>query len=200
VTSPPVDHGSIARAAAALRAGGLVVFPTETTYGIAADARSPAALARIVAAKGRDDGTPIALIAPDADAAFALWRDVPPVARELAARHWPGPLTIVAPARPGLPVALVGPGGGVGVRVSSHPWAHALAARFGAPITATSANRSGEPPAVTVDDARAALGPSIDHYLDAGPAPGGPASTVVQVGTDGALRVLRAGAISEPFL
>jgi L-threonylcarbamoyladenylate synthase len=186
----------VAAAADILRHGGTVCFPTETYYGIAADARDAAAVARVVAAKGRAEEQPIAVIAPDADTPVSLLRAVPARARELAAAHWPGPHTIVARAVTALPPQLVGPGGGVGVRVSSHPWAAALARAFGGAITATSANVSGAPPTVTAGDARAQLGGAIDLYLDGGVAPGGPASTVVEITPDGALRVLRAGAIS----
>jgi L-threonylcarbamoyladenylate synthase len=184
----------IAAALAALRAGELVCFPTETTYGLAADIRRPEALARLVAVKGRDPDAPIAMIAADAAQAAALARVFPAGAAELAARHWPGPLTLVVPARADLPAELVGPGGGVGVRVSGHPVARALAAGLGAPITATSANPSGAAPALDPAQARAYFGDRVAVYLDGGRlAPG--ASTVVSIDEHGAVRVLRPGPI-----
>jgi L-threonylcarbamoyladenylate synthase len=185
----------LAGAVAILRRGGVVCFPTETFYGLAADALDEAAVARVLDAKGRAETQPIAVIAPDLDAASRLWIDVPPAARALIEAHWPGPLTIVLPARPTVPRALVGPQGGIGVRVSSHPIAHALAVSFGGPITATSANPAGRPPARVVETARAQLGDAVDGYLDGGTTPGGPASTIVEVASDGSLRIIRQGAI-----
>jgi len=185
----------IAEAAKALAAGLVVCLPTESTYGLAADIRSAAGLARIAALKQvRPVDAPYPLIAPDLEAARALACVWPPAAEQLAARHWPGPLTLVVPARADLPRDVVGPGGGVGVRVSSHPMAAALARALGACITATSANRSGEPPATRLEDARAAFGDRIPCYLDGGICDG-TASTVVAVGEDGALRIIRRGAI-----
>jgi len=185
----------VEEAARALAAGLVVCLPTESTYGLAADIRSAGALARIAALKqARPVDAPYPLIAPDLAAARALARAWPPAADQLAARYWPGPLTLVVPARADLPPELVGPGGGVGVRVSSHPIAAALARALGACITATSANRSGEPPATTVDTARASFGDRIACYLDGGTCDGTP-STVVAVGEDGALRVIRRGAV-----
>ncbi len=186
---------SISEAVRALAAGLVVCIPTESTYGLAADIRSPEALAILAALKqARPTDAPYPLIAPDRDAARALARAWPAAAEELAARHWPGPLTIVIPARADLPRELVGPGGGVGVRVSSHPIAAALARQVGACITATSANRSTSPPATRVDEARAVFGAEIACYLDGGTCDGTP-STVVAIGDDGSLRVIRRGAI-----
>jgi len=190
--APP--DAAIAIAIAALRAGEVVVYPTETFYGIAADAFEPEALERIFEIKGRDTAKTIALIAHDAAAAFAIAREVPEIARRLAAAFWPGPLTIVMPARSGIPNALIGPDGGVGIRVSSHPIARTLAYGLGRPITATSANRSGEPPARTIAEARAALGDKVKVFVEGGTLTAGAPSTVVQCDRDG-WRLLRAGAI-----
>jgi L-threonylcarbamoyladenylate synthase len=190
--APP--DAAIAIAIAALRAGEVVVYPTETFYGVAADAFEPEALERIFEIKGRDTAKTIALIAHDAAAAFAIAREVPEIARRLAAAFWPGPLTIVMPARSGIPNALIGPDGGVGIRVSSHPIARALAYGLGRPITATSANRSSEPPARTIAEARAALGDKVKVFVEGGTLTGGAPSTVVQCDRDG-WRLLRAGAI-----
>lgn len=190
---------TLTEAAHALALGEVVCVPTESTYGLAADIRSAAGLARLDAIKqGRPHDAPYPLIAPDLEAARALARVWPPAADQLAARHWPGPLTLVVPARADLPAALVGPGGGVGVRLSSHPLAAALARRLGAPITATSANRSTWPPATRVSEARAVFGAEVACYLDGGTCDGTP-STVVAVDEDGAIRVLRRGAI-DPTL
>jgi L-threonylcarbamoyladenylate synthase len=185
---------AVERAVTALRAGKIVVYPTETFYGIGADAFAPAALERIFAVKGRDAAKTIALIAHDEAMAFSIAREVSDIARRLAKAFWPGPLTIVMPARDGIPDALIGPDGGVGIRVSSHPIARALAQGLGRPITATSANRAGEAPARTIAEAREALGGMIEEFIDDGILTGGAPSTLVQCDRTG-WRLLRAGAI-----
>jgi L-threonylcarbamoyladenylate synthase len=189
-----VDDDALARAIEALRAGDPIVYPTETFYGIGADAFSIDALERIFAIKGRDAAKTIALIAHDEASAFAIAGEVPKLAQRLARAFWPGPLTIVMPARVGIPAALVGPGGGIGVRVSSHPIARALAEGLGHPITATSANLSGAAPARTTGEARATLNDQIKVFVEGGKLPGGMPSTVVQCDRDD-WQLLRAGAI-----
>ena len=173
--------------------GAIVAFPTDTFYGLAADPRSTAAIAGLLALKGRDAGKTIALIAADreqVDAVVALTR----AASRLAERFWPGPLTLVCAARRVLAAAVVGPSGGVGVRVPAHDVARALAAACGHAITATSANRSGEAPTADPDVVARELS-EVAVVIDAGPSPGGPASTVVDL-TGAAPALLRAGAIS----
>ncbi|HZO83053.1 MAG TPA: L-threonylcarbamoyladenylate synthase [Candidatus Binataceae bacterium] len=187
---------ALSRALAALRAGAAVVYPTETFYALGVDALSPAALQRLFAIKEREPGKPVALIAADAEMAFGVAREVPPQARILADAFWPGPLTLVLPAREGIDAALVNPEGGVGVRVSPHPIARALAAGLGRPLTATSANLAGAPPAVELDEARCALGAKVKIYLDGGRLPGGAPSSVVVADAVG-IRVFRPGAITE---
>jgi len=186
----------IAGALAALAAGEAIVYPTETFYALGVDALSLNALERLFAIKARDPGKPVALIAADVEMAFAVAREVPPAARALAEAFWPGPLTLVLPARDGIPAVLIGADGGVGVRVSSHPIARALAARMGRPLTATSANLAGEPPAVDPDAARRALGSKVKVFVEDGKLAGGAPSTVVAVDRSG-MRVLRPGAVSE---
>lgn len=180
----------------ALRAGELVVYPTETFYGIAADPFSPTALEKLFAIKGREANKPIALIAADSAMAFAIAREVPALARELAIAFWPGPLTMIIPARRDFPPQLIGPDGGVGVRVSSHPIASALSGGLGRPITATSANLSGEPPASTIDTARKSLGSTIKVFVEGGILTAAAPSTVIACDVDD-FRIVRAGAISE---
>jgi L-threonylcarbamoyladenylate synthase len=192
VSSPQAD---LAAARAVLARGGVVVYPTETFYGLGARALVAAAVARVASLKGREATKPIAVIVSDAAMVGHLARRVPELAERLMARFWPGPLTLVLPARAGLPAQLTAGSGLVGVRVSSHPVARALVAALGEPITATSANRGGEPPACDVATAERALGAGVDVYLDGGAVPGGAASTVVVVGDD-AVRVIRAGAVS----
>ena len=177
-----------------LRQGGIVAYPTETVYGLAADPRSDSAVERLFAVKARDPSSPIALIAADTTQAERAGQ-FGPVERRLAAALWPGALTIVVPASSELSSRLSAGIGTVGVRVSGHAVARALARFFGSCITATSANRSGEPPAITAGDVEAALIDRIDVVIDGGPAPGGPSSTIVEI-IDGLPRLHRAGAVA----
>ncbi len=188
----------IDRAAAALRAGQLVVFPTETVYGLGADASSAAAVDHLVAVRGRDEGKPILVLVTDIDMAARVARVVSEPARRLAACFWPGPLTLVLPARSDLPAPLTAGTGTIGVRVPGHPLARALVAALGGPLTAPSANPPGKPAPRRLDDARAWFGDRVDIYVDGGDLPGG-ASTVAAV-EDDRVRVLRAGPIDEAAL
>jgi L-threonylcarbamoyladenylate synthase len=183
----------VAEAAAALRRGSLVVYPTETFYGLGALATHPEALARLGAAKLRPAGKPLPLVAADEAMAFGLWAAVPPEARVLATAFWPGPLTLVTAAAPGLP----GPvtlGGAVGVRVPGYELARELCRLAGGPVISTSANPSGGPAPASVEELDPALLSRVDLVLDGGATPGGLPSTVVQVG-EGGPRLLRAGAV-----
>ena len=189
----PADADALAGGATVLRQGGIVIYPTESYYGAAVSALDAEAVAGLVAAKGRPSDQPLPLILPDRVALQQVVLAVPARARELMDAHWPGPLTLVLPARPDLPAALVGPHG-VGVRLSPHPVAAGLAVAFGGPITATSANRTGAPPARTAEAAAAAL-PAAALTLDGGQTPGGAPSTVLAVDHEGRLTVLRQGAL-----
>ena len=196
MSAQAVEIAGLHDAVAALRAGELVVYPTETFYGIAADPFSPSALEKLFALKGRDPQKPIALIAADLQMAFEIAREVPSVARRLAMAFWPGPLTIVLRARVGFPAQLIGPDGGVGIRVSPHPVARGLSENLGRPITATSANRSGEEPATTLQAARNSLGEKVKVFLEGGTLSASAPSTVVACDAHG-YRIIRAGAIAE---
>ncbi|HSM92903.1 MAG TPA: L-threonylcarbamoyladenylate synthase [Anaeromyxobacteraceae bacterium] len=184
----------IERVAALLRRGGVVAYPTETFYGLGALARDAAALDRLARAKGRPEGKPLPLIAADA----AMVEEVAVLgatARRLAAAFWPGPLTLVLGARPGLPDPITGGTGTVGIRVPGSEVARALCRAAGGPIVSTSANPAGGPPPASGGALDAALRARIDGLLDAGPTPGGRPSTVVRV--DGErLVLLREGAIA----
>jgi L-threonylcarbamoyladenylate synthase len=190
------DSTALGEALAALAAGEAIVYPTETFYALGVDPFQPQALERLFAIKGREPGKPVALIAADTASAFALAREVTTEARVLAEAFWPGPLTLVLFARQGIPDALIGDGGGVGVRVSSHPVARALADALGGPLTATSANLAGEPPAVEPGTARRALRDGVKVFVEDGRLAGGAPSTVVAVDRSG-VHVLRPGAVSE---
>ena len=182
----------------ALAAGGLVVFPTETVYGLGAEARSQEAVERLVAVRGRDAGKPILVLVADLAMAASVSREPSREVRRLADRFWPGALTLVLPAREGLPAPLTAGTGTIGVRVPAHATARALVAGLGRPVTAPSANPPGAEPPRTLAAARAYFGDAVAVYLDGGVLPGG-ASTVASV-DDGELRVLRAGPVPESAL
>ena len=174
------DSEAIKAAAACLAAGGLVAFPTETVYGLGADARNGEAVARLYAAKGRPAFNP--LIAHVADLAAARRLGVFNAdAERLAAAFWPGPLTLVLPRRPDCPVAELALAGldSVAVRVPAHPLAHALLTAFGGPVVAPSANRSGHVSPTSAAHVVADLRGRIDMVLDGGPCPVGVESTIV---------------------
>jgi L-threonylcarbamoyladenylate synthase len=183
---------------AALKAGELVVYPTETFYAIGADAFSPIALRRLFQVKRREPGRPVGLIAADTAMAFSVAREIPTDARRLADEFWPGPLTLVLPARDDLAEELAG-ADGVGVRVSPNPVARALSAGIGRPITATSANLSGRAPASTLEDARAGLGEKVKVYFEGGKLTASAPSSVVTINASG-WKMVRVGAISEDQL
>lgn len=187
------------RAVEALRCGDVIVYPTETFYGLGANPFVAEGLARLFAIKAREAGKPVALIASDSAMAFALARQIPPAAYRLAAAFWPGPLTLVLVARTGMPAALIGSDGGVGVRVSSHPVARSLSSAIDAPITATSANLAGAPPAVTIAEAQSVFGAKVKVYLEGGTMAAGAPSTLVAF-DGGRPRILREGAIPEARL
>ena len=180
---------------AALQAGELVVYPTETFYAIGADAFSSVALRRLFQVKGREPGRPIGLIAANTAMAFSVAREIPIDARRLADAFWPGPLTIILPARDNLAPELAGPDG-VGVRVSPNPVARALSEGIGKPITATSANLSGAAPASTLEEARTGLGEKVKVHLEGGKLTASVPSTVVAVNNNG-WKMVRVGAISQ---
>lgn len=174
------DRDAIAAAARVLGAGGLAAFPTETVYGLGADATNGEAVARLYAAKGRPQFNPLIAHVPDANAAGALAR-FSDDARRLADRFWPGPLTLVLPKADGCPVSELATAGleSIAVRVPDHPVARDLLAAFGKPIVAPSANRSGHVSPTTAQHVLADLGGRIDVIVDGGPTKVGLESTIV---------------------
>lgn len=190
---------------------GLLAYPTETVWGLGADAVSEPALARLRAWKGRGLDSPVAVLVESVDAAREAGFDLGAAAERLAYRFWPGPLTLVVRGPDGFATGVAREDGAVGLRCSSHPLAVALARRLrregGRLLTSTSLNHSGEPPARTVDEARALCGRDAHEPrlipVEGGEAGGEVASTVVDA-TGDAPRVLRWGAVSaedlEPVL
>jgi L-threonylcarbamoyladenylate synthase len=188
------DAAALARAAAVLRAGGLVAFPTETFSGLGAAADDPAAVRRVFGVKGRDEGKAL-LVLVDSIAMAETVAEVTARGRELMARHWPGALTLVLRARDGVPTEVTAGTGMIGVRLSPHPVARGLVSALGSPVTAPSANLAEAPPPTSADAVRAVFDGAIDLVLDGGSTAGGPASTVVDVTSD-VPRVLRQGAVT----
>lgn len=198
VTLSATDRG-LRAAVGLLGAGGLVAFPTETVYGLGADARNPQAVAGIYEAKGRPSFNPLIVHVADTDAA-ATHADLPPAARALAARFWPGPLTLVVPSRvSGLAEAVTAGLPTVALRVPAHPLARRLLAAFGGPLAAPSANPSGRVSATTAAHVLDGLSGRIDAVLDGGACPVGIESTIL--GFDGDEPVLlRPGGIAVETL
>lgn len=189
---------SIDAAVHAVSRGEVIVLPTDTVYGVGADAFSPDAVARVLAAKGRDRQMPPPVLIPSLRTVDGLARDVPAAARALMEACWPGPLTVIVLAQPSLAWDLGETGGTVALRVPDHGAALALLARTG-PLAVTSANRTGQPAATTAEDARDQLGDSVSVYLDGGDSPLGVASTIVDA-TGPVLTVVRDGGVSRERL
>jgi L-threonylcarbamoyladenylate synthase len=189
----------VRRAAEILKRGGLVGFPTETVYGLGADASSREALARLYAAKRRPADHPVIVHFADAPRAFAWAREVPEGARKLAAKFWPGPLTLVLKRSPKAGDFVTGGQDTIGLRVPSHPVAQALLRAFGGGIAAPSANRFGELSPTTAAHVRRDLGKDAELVLDGGPSEVGIESTIVDLSADGAV-LLRPGRITRPEL
>jgi L-threonylcarbamoyladenylate synthase len=194
INSDAPEPAAIARAVEILRLGGVVAFPTDTLYGLAVDPRSAIAVATLFTIKGRDAQVALPLIAADVQQAETIG-ELGDIERRLAAAFWPGPLTLVLPARHELTPAALGGGDTVAVRVPAHGVARALARAFGFAITATSANLSGASATADPDAVHAAFGDRLDLLFDAGLAPGGPPSTIVRIDR-GRPTLVRAGAIA----
>src|SRR5581483_10612849 len=193
------DETAMTRAAEALRGGGLVAFPTETVYGLGANALDAEAVARIFAAKGRPANNPLIVHVPDVAAARELVTDWPETAERLAERFWPGPLTLALPRRETIPDIVTAGGPTVAVRVPAHPVALALFRAAGVPVAAPSANRSGYLSPTRAEHVLAGLDGRIEMVLDAGPVPGGIESTVLDL-TGDPPRLLRPGLVSPAEL
>jgi L-threonylcarbamoyladenylate synthase len=185
---------ALAEAAAVLRLGGLVAFPTETFYGLGAAALSAAAVRRIFEVKGRPEDKPVLVLVDGVAMVEAVAREIPTAARALMAAHWPGALTLVFRARDEVPVEVTAGSGTVGVRLSAHPVARGLVTTLGAPVTAPSANPSGAAPPTTAAGVLAYFRGRIELVLDGGGTGGGEPSTVLDVTVDPP-RVVRAGAV-----
>jgi len=180
-----------------IRRGGLVVYPTDTLYGLGADPLNPNAIGRLFAVKQRPEGQPVSVVVADLDAAKRI-AVIPPAMEEFARRFLPGPLTLLFRATPEAPRSIVSAQGATAIRIPRHPVPLMLAKRLG-PITATSANLHGKSPPIECGEAQEQLGDAIDLYVDAGPCPVGKESTVVDC-TGREPRVIREGAVSAERL
>ena len=193
----PADRAGIAAASARLRSGGLVAFPTETVYGLGADATDDRAVARIFEAKGRPRFNPLIVHAPDL-AAHRAWAVFDERALRLADAFWPGALTLVLPRTPGAPVSRLVSAGldTVAVRAPDHPVAQALMRAAGCPVAAPSANRFGTLSPTEARHVEASLGTAVDLVLDGGPCPGGLESTVLSLAAEAPV-LLRPGLVTH---
>ncbi|MGB5080711.1 MAG: L-threonylcarbamoyladenylate synthase [Burkholderiales bacterium] len=185
----------IQQAVAVLKRGGLVAFPTETVYGLGADASNPAAVARIYEVKGRPAGHPVIVHIGEVGQLERWAREIPEAASKLAARFWPGPLTLVLERAPGVGDGITGGQDTIGIRVPGHPVALELLHRFGGGIAAPSANKFGRISPTTAEHVRNDLGKEIDLILDGGPCEIGIESTIVDLSGERPV-LLRPGRIS----
>ena len=176
--------------------GGVAAIPTDTLYGLAADALNSVAIERVFAIKERPEGMALPVLLADMEQLSLVAREVPESARVLAKAYWPGPLTLIVWGAEGLPPRLTAGDATVAVRVPDHPVPRELARRLGKPITGTSANISSAPDPQSLDELRAQVGERVDRVLTIGPAPAGVASTIVAL-TGDSPGLIREGAI--PF-
>lgn len=195
------DAATIERAAQALRAGGLVALPTETVYGLGADASNPDAIAKVFAVKGRPTSHPLIVHIADASQLDRWATDITPLARTLARDAWPGPLTIVLPRAAGVLDAVTGGQPTVAVRVPAHPLTLAILRRFDGGVAAPSANRFGKVSPTTAAHVHADLGDDVDVVVDGGPCTVGLESTIVDLSRgDAAATILRPGGLGPEAL
>ena len=186
----------LTKAVEILANGGIIAYPTETFYGLGADATNEKAIEKIFAVKGRNFKNPISLIISQADDIYPLVQDLPETAQKLMAAFWPGALTIVFLAANNVSPLLTAGSGKIGLRVSSHPVAREIVQKLKRPLTATSANLSGAPECAKASEVAEQIGNIIDAIVDLGDTPGTKGSTIIDVTCDPPV-ILREGAISR---
>ena len=196
VSDENAEDRILTRAVEILASGDIIAYPTETFYGLGADATNEDAIQKIFAVKGRNFKNPISLIIGQADDIYPLVQDVPETAKKLMAAFWPGALTIVFLAANNVSPLLTAESGKIGLRVSSHPGAQGIVQRLKRPLTATSANLSGAPECVSASEVASQLGDKIDAIIDLGDTPGAKGSTIIDVTCTPPV-ILREGAISR---
>lgn len=185
----------ITSAAAIISRGGVVAYPTETIYGLGVDATNDGAIRRIFEIKGRNFNNPISVIIGNLQDVYPLVRNITDAARKLMDAFWPGPLTIVFEATDGVSPLLTANTGKIGIRLSGHEAARKIAEATGKPLTATSANLTGEPECMTADQVLSQIGNQIDAVVDLGETSSQLASTIIDASGESA-RILRQGVIS----
>ena len=188
------DPAAIQKVASILHSGGVIAYPTETFYGLGAEACDPKSVEKIFSIKGRNFQNPIPVIIGNRGQLSQWVLHIPLLAEKLMDKVWPGPLTLVFQAAPALPFRLTAGTGKIGIRVSSSRIAAALAGSIVCPLTSTSANLSGSPECITADEVLEQLGNSVDAIVDGGETPGGKGSTIIDVTCD-PIKILRQGAI-----
>jgi L-threonylcarbamoyladenylate synthase len=193
-----LTDGALEQILSFLRAGGVIAFPTDTAYALGADPFNDAAVRRIFEIKGRAEMKPILVLVNSLEMAASVSL-LPEKALSLARRFWPGPLTMILPALPSVPASVTAGSGTIGVRWPDTAFTQRLLAGFGKPITATSANRSGLPSAVTIPEVREQLGESVQLLIDGGELPARGGSTLIDL-TETPARLLREGPIVEAEL
>lgn len=191
-TTPSGRREAVSRAVETLVGGGTVILPTDTVYGLAASPDDPQAVARLFALKGRSADVPVAVLCAGTAQALSLADTVSSAAALLAARHWPGSLTLVLPRRADLDWDLGEPAHTIGVRCPDHPIVAGIADRIG-PIATTSANRHGEPTPTRAEEAASSLTAAVDLVIDGGELDGSASTVVDATGTD--VRLLRQGSV-----
>ncbi|MDD5344356.1 MAG: L-threonylcarbamoyladenylate synthase [Smithella sp.] len=202
ILKPDADNSEkkvLSRAAEILAGGGIIAYPTETFYGLGADATNEKAIEKIFAVKGRDLKNPISLIIGKPDDIYPLVKNVPETAKILMAAFWPGALTIVFQASDKISPLLTAGSGKIGLRISSHPIALKIVQKLKKPLTATSANLSGTPECSLASEVIKQIGDKIDAILDWGETQGGKASTIIDVTCDPPV-ILREGTISRKII
>jgi len=190
---------NISDAVLALSQGDVIVFPTETLYGLGADALNFTAVEKVFQLKGRNPSNPFPVLVSDRSMLMSLVAEIPLLAEKLIAHFWPGPLTIILPARDSIPPPLINSTRGIGVRISSQPIATEIIRMLGRPLTATSANPSGQPGARTIKQARDYFSGKIKNFVDGGELTSKLGSTVAEVMGD-RIRIIRAGEIDKDQL
>ena len=195
------DEQALRDALTVIRSGGLVIVPTETFYGIAADPfnTDTPTIDKLLRVKGREPGKPVPLIADTPETVLSACRTVHPQFNSIAGKFWPGPLTLILEAKPEIPKAVTADTGTVGIRIPGPSFALELARAHKGLLTATSANRAGDPPPLSVDQLDPELVRMVDLVVDGGPAPGGEPSTLLDL-TVAPPRILRRGALYDEMV
>jgi len=187
----------IEKTAVVIKGGGVIIYPTETLYGLGANPLDPEAMERLYAIKGREKGKPIPFLIKDQEMLTTLVEEIPPIGRQLMERYWPGALTLIFRAKKGLPPPLCGEGGTIGLRISAHPIAQLIVEAVETPLTSTSANPAGEGNLTDCQSIAHVFGDQVDLIIDGGKVPG-IGSTVVDL-TMTPPKVVREGMIKVPL-